>query len=239
PDAVFLAIAATERVLTPDTAGHVNMVRDLVSSHDKVGKFGWKCQNPNLFQFSADAYFNEMGITNILFPNENCPNGDCTMLACNPVPGINDQDNDTQKFADFMAFLAPPPRGAVTGQALAGEVVFVGLGCANCHLPTLKTGPNAVKALDRVTFSPFSDFLVHDMGSLGDGIQQGNAGIHEFRTTPLWGVRHVTRLLHDGRAATLEEAILAHDGQGKGARDRFAALKANQKALLVAFLKSL
>jgi len=104
---------------------------------------------------------------------------------------------------------------------------------------TLRTGPNAVGALDRVTFHPYSDFLLHDMGSLGDGITQNQATGRLMRTAPLWGVRAQTTLLHDGRASTLEEAIAAHDGQGKKARDRFSRLSSFEKAQLIAFLKSL
>jgi CxxC motif-containing protein (DUF1111 family) len=84
-------------------------------------------------------------------------------------------------FTDFMTFLAPPPRGAITSEAIAGRVVFYRIGCASCHLPTLVTGPNKVRALNQVRFEPFSDFLLHDMGSLGDGIEQGPAGQRQMR----------------------------------------------------------
>jgi CxxC motif-containing protein (DUF1111 family) len=90
-----------------------------------------------------------------------------------------------------------------------------------------------------VTFSPYSDFLLHDMGSLGDGIAQGDAKGNEMRTAPLWGVRMLSTFLHDGRASTIPDAILEHDGQGKPARDRFAAMSASDKANLVAFVLSL
>jgi len=103
----------------------------------------------------------------------------------------------------------------------------------------LQTGPNEVAALSEVIFFPFSDFLLHDMGSLNDGIAQNGASGHEMRTAPLWGARVRTSFLHDGRAKTLPDAILAHDGQGRAARDRFAALDRRAKAQLVAFLLSL
>ena len=104
---------------------------------------------------------------------------------------------------------------------------------------TLVTGPSQVAALRFRTFQPFSDFLLHDMGSLGDGIEQGLASGREMRTAPLWGVRVMTSFLHDGSAATVEDAILAHDGQGRGARNRFNALPAVQKTRLLAFVNSL
>ena len=90
-----------------------------------------------------------------------------------------------------------------------------------------------------MTFHPYSDFLLHDMGSLGDGIAQNQASGRQMRTQPLWGLRKQTTLLHDGRATTIEGAILAHDGQGKKARDRFAALPSGAKARVLAFLNSL
>jgi CxxC motif-containing protein (DUF1111 family) len=149
-------------------------------------------------------------------------------------------DNSSiQAFADFMTLLGPPPRGQRTDQTRAGARLFANIGCANCHLPALRTGPNPVAALDQVTFFPFSDFLLHDMGRLGDGIEQSGAGTREMRTAPLWGVRALTSFLHDGRAATLEAAILAHHGQGRRARDQFAALGGGDRASLIAFLNSL
>lgn len=103
----------------------------------------------------------------------------------------------------------------------------------------LRTGPNAVAALNNVTFHPFSDFLLHDMGSLGDGIQQNHATGRLMRTAPLWGLRKETTLLHDGRATTIEQAILAHDGQGREARERFKALPPALKNWMMTFLNSL
>jgi len=96
-----------------------------------------------------------------------------------------------------------------------------------------------VKALDRVEYAPYSDFLLHDMGSLGDGIEQAAASGTQMRTAPLWGLRVATSLLHDGRATTIEEAILAHDGQGLKARNRFEALRDRDRQALLAFLESL
>lgn len=239
PDSTFQAIAALQRVLTPGQAGHPNMVLNLATSRTVVGKFGWKSQVPTLFQFSGDAYVNEMGITSPQFPNENCPQGDCSLLACDPVPDPEDDGEDVQKFADFMTFLGAPPRGPVNNDVLTGEVLFVISGCATCHVPVLQTGRNAIAALDRKTFAPFSDFLVHDMGSLGDGIEQSTAKQREMRTAPLWGARARTRFLHDGRATTIEQAIQAHDGQGRAARNVFNTFGPSAKAKLVAFVNSL
>jgi hypothetical protein len=109
-------------------------------------------------------------------------------------------------------------------------VLFAAIGCANCHVPALRTGPSGIAALDRVEFFPYSDFLVHDMGDLGDGIVQNGASGREMRTAPRWGARVRTSFLHDGRAETLEDAILAHDGQGRAARDRFAGLPDHEQS---------
>lgn len=239
PDAVFKVIAVTERIFSPSTAGRVHMVTDLASSHLAVGKFGWKAQVPNLHQFAGDAYLNEMGITNPVFPEESCPQGDCNLLACNPVSTLNDDGSGVTKFTNFMTFLAAPPRGPVSNDVRHGEALFFAVGCFSCHAPALQTGASPVAALRHVTFFPFSDFLLHDMGSLGDGIEQGQAKGSEMRTAPLWGVRTRAKLLHDGRATTLEAAILAHDGQGGKSRHAFASLGTSAKNQLIAFLKSL
>jgi CxxC motif-containing protein (DUF1111 family) len=239
PDKELQDLAALERIFDPSVAGIAAMVPDISRNKLVVGRFGWKAQNPTLFQFSGDAYLNEMGVTSPEFPNESCPQGDCSLLSGNPVPGLNDDGGDVVAFTDFMSFLAPPPRGRISLGTLAGEAIFAAVGCATCHTPLLATGPSPVKALDHKLFHPFSDFLLHDMGSLGDGIEQGPATGRLMRTAPLWGARTLTRFLHDGRALSFEEAIRAHDGQGAKAQARFSALPAAERALLLAFLSSL
>jgi CxxC motif-containing protein (DUF1111 family) len=239
PDAAFIALAAQQAARNDGTAGRVAMVDNLAAGMRTAGKFGWKAQVPTLFQFAGDAYVNEMGITNPSFPNENCPSGNCAELQFNPRPGLNDGGEDTQALTDFMTLLAAPPRGPITADATAGEGVFQRIGCNACHVSTLQTGSHPVAALNRVTYHPYSDFLLHDMGSLGDGIEQGAANGREMRTAPLWGLRLLTTYLHDGRARTIEGAIGAHDGQARPARDRFNALNATDRTRLLAFLRSL
>ncbi len=239
PDAKLIALAAKQARRRPDTAGRPNVVTDVVTGNPAVGKFGWKSQVANLRVFSGDAYLNEMGITTPLFPDENCPQGDCSLLACDPVPGVDDDLEDVDKFHDFMTLLGPPPPLRATYAAAQGSRLFDQVGCASCHVRTMTTGASPVAALRYRTFQPFSDFLLHDMGSLGDGIEQSRASGREMRTAPLWGIRLFTTFLHDGRAHSIEEAILAHDGQGHRARDRFAALPADAKASLLAFVGGL
>lgn len=239
PDTTFFDLAAQQAARNDGTAGRVALVDNLAIGMQTVGKFGWKAQVPTLFQFAGDAYLNEMGITNPFFPNENCPSGDCNELQFNPRPGLNDGGEDTQSLTDFMTLLGAPQRGAITADVTAGEGVFNRIGCNSCHVASLQTGSNAIASLNRVTYSPYSDFLLHDMGTLGDGIKQGAANGREIRTAPLWGLRFVTSYLHDGRTRTLEGAITAHDGQGRASRDRFNALNATDRSRLLAFLRSL
>jgi len=239
PDEAFVRLARLQARKTPRTAGTVSMVFDIASGGMRVGKFGWKAQVPTLHQFSGDAYLNEMGITSPEFPDESCPNGDCAALAFNPRPDLQDDGEAIDNFTNFMSLLAPPDRGRRTIEVLKGGLIFAEIGCADCHTPVLVSGASPVAALSKKAFAPFSDFLLHDMGSLGDGIVQGSATGRQIRTQPLWGLRHRTALLHDGRAATVTDAIRAHDGQGRSARSRFAQLSHRSRSAMLAFLKSL
>jgi CxxC motif-containing protein (DUF1111 family) len=239
PDGTWRAIADAELAADPAAAGRVHMVWNIASGSAAVGKFGWKAQVPTLFQFSGDALLNEIGITSPGFRDEVCPRGDCHALAFNPAPALNDDGAAVAALTDFVTMLAAPPRGAITSLVTAGESTFSAIGCASCHLPTIQTGPSSIAALDRTSFHPYSDFLLHDMGTLGDGIGQGQASGREMRTTPLWGIRQANRFLHDGSAVTIEAAILRHEGQGRASRDRFVRLPRQQMDQLLAFIRSL
>ena len=240
PDATFVALAADQAARGDGTAGHLAMVQNIAAGMVTVGKFGWKAQVPTLHQFAGDAYLNEMGITSPEFPNENCPRGNCAELAFNPMPALNDTGDGVKAFEAFMRLLAAPPRADETPDANDGERMFERIGCDSCHVATLQTGRSDVAALDRKTYHPYSDFLLHDMGALGDGIEQGAAAAREMRTAPLWGLRVLPPVyLHDGRARTLDDAILAHDGQARASRDRFTRLDPQSRVKLLAFLRSL
>jgi CxxC motif-containing protein (DUF1111 family) len=238
PDSEFIALAAFQAARADGVAGRVNMTDNLRAGTKTVGRFGWKAQVPTLFQFSGDAMLNEMGVTTPDFPTENCPQGNCAELTFNPAPGINDTVN-TLAITNFMTLLAAPARGAASADSIAGEQLFESIGCSECHVSTLTTGSSAIASVDHRTYHPYSDFLLHDMGTLGDGLEMASSTGAEMRTEPLWGLRFVTRYLHDARATTLDGAITAHDGQGRAAKDRYTALTANEKAQLVAFLRSL
>jgi CxxC motif-containing protein (DUF1111 family) len=239
PDSDFIAAAQQQAARGNGVAGRVNMVNNIRAGVKTVGKFGWKAQVPSLLQFSGDAYLNEMGITTADFPNESCPQGDCAELAFNPAPGINDDGSGVRALTNYMSMLAPPPRGTITGDVTAGEATFDRIGCTACHVATQRTGSNPVAALDRKTYHPYSDFLLHEMGALGDNLEMGNSTGTETRTAPLWGLRFLNNYLHDGRARTLDQAILAHDGQARSARDQYAGLAADARSKLIAFLNSL
>jgi CxxC motif-containing protein (DUF1111 family) len=225
--------------------GKVAHVLDPASGQWRVGRFGWKAQQASLLAFSGDAYLNEMGVTNRLFPTENAPNGNTRAIqsflnrgvedAVDPATGLADID----LAANFMRLLAPPPPGRATASSLAGGRVFEQIGCAACHTPTLFTGPHKVAALSNQPVPLYSDLLLHDMGRLGDGIAQAAAGPREMRTAPLWGLRLRPSYLHDGRASTVSQAIVAHDGEAAAASRRFSALKGAEQQQLLDFLRSL
>jgi len=249
PDAYFQGLAATQAATTPNTAGRVHIVTDLRTGRKVVGKFGWKASVPNLLNFAGEAYKEELGVTSPgwvrdadgrLINEENPPQGNVALLKFNPVLSPNEDDlADVVALAEFMAMLAAPPRGPITATVTNGAEVFTAIGCADCHNTTMMTGSHPISALSVKSFAPYSDFLLHDMGALGDGIPQGAARGTEMRTAPLWGLRTQTRFLHDGRSATLEDAILQHQGQGQFSRTRFQQLSAADRSALLAFLRSL
>jgi CxxC motif-containing protein (DUF1111 family) len=143
--------------------------------------------------------------------------------------------------AMYVRLLKPPPPGPRTAQVQAGERLFGTIGCAACHVPVMRSGHHRIAALSNKEVRLYSDLLLHDMGpELADGYPDGMATGSEWRTTPLWGVALAgPPFLHDGRASTLEEAIRAHGGEARGARDRFTALSPSDMKALLAFLDSL
>lgn len=245
PDAALIAMEDPEDRDGDGISGRAHRVHDKASDTTRIGRFGWKAQQATLLAFGAEAYRDEMGITNDLFPNEVCPGGDCAKIAFfNPVPGLQDAlDPNTglrgiDNFENFMRLLGPPPRGLVTDQAMEGERLFHAVGCPACHTPAFVTGESPVKALSSKRFFPYSDFLLHDIGT-GDGIVQGDARPEEIRTPPLWGVRLRAPFLHDGRASTLRQAVELHSGESAGSRDHFERLSETERTAVLAFLHTL
>ena len=249
PDSTFIALAQSQAF--GPTPGRAAMVDNLVTGTKTVGKFGWKSQIATLEEFSGAALLDEIGITSPRFPDEACPAGKCSELAFNPRPDLNDDGTRVRLLTTYMQLLAPPTRGPITAAVRAGEQVFNQIGCNSCHVATLVTGPNTMAALDRATYHPYSDFLLHDMGTLGDSIEQGNARGGEMRTQPLWGLHVLFQpstffnplppqfFLHDRRAPNLDAAISGHAGQASLSRQRFLQLNETDHASLMAFLNSL
>ncbi|HMF39725.1 MAG TPA: di-heme oxidoredictase family protein [Polyangia bacterium] len=280
PDSFFTGMAAGEPTATRGVANIVSIVlpndRDVNQNigTQRVGRFGWKAGVPNLLQFAADAYLNEMGITTqscfkgtsiTAFSTESAPNGIPVPAGCDdlapPAPagapagtddgvgscagGITLVQKDIDNFKRFMTNLAPPPRDLSNSGAIArGTPLYDSIGCANCHTRRVFTSPSPAPngVPSGTNFQPFSDFLAHDMGTLGDMI--GNAGdtvavTRRMRTAPLWGVRFRPLLLHDGRCGDVPCAIQAHDGQGASARSAFNALTGAQQQDVVNFVRSM
>jgi len=226
-------------------SGRTAIVTDLATGERRVGRFGWKAQHATLLAFGADAYRNEMGITNELLPEESAFGiSDSQMRLCDPFPDPEDRpDRRTGRrgidnFASFMRFLAPIARSHVSETTREGERIFAAIGCATCHVPSLTTGPSSNPVFNRKRVDLFSDLLLHDVG-IGDGIRQGAAEAAEIRTPALWGLRFRRPLLHNGSAATLPEAIERHAGEAVLARRGYGALSPEDRAALLAFLRSL
>jgi CxxC motif-containing protein (DUF1111 family) len=218
----------------------------------RVGRFGWKNQHASLLSFAADAYLNEIGITNRLVPTENTSLG-TSVAAFDTVPDPEDVDNDIDQFAQFMRATKVPPRDtalAATSDAIAGATLFNQIGCSICHTASITTAPAGTvinggaftvpAALGNKIIHPYSDFLLHDIGT-GDGVVQngGQSTATTLRTVPLWGVRTHDRHMHDGATVTFNEAILRHAGEATGVTNNYRSLSTTQQNRIITFLKSL
>ena len=236
-----------------------------------VGRFGWKDQHASLLSFAGDAYLNEMGITNRLQPTE-VTNLCNTVSEPNDTPG-SDSLADIDHFARFIRATKAPARDAQlasTASAQTGQTLFAKIGCGTCHVPTLTTAAAGTNinggtftipaALGSVTFYPYSDFLMHDVGT-GDGIlqitpehyghrvfqqmadymskQNPESSRNKIRTAPLWGVRLRPRLMHDGASLNFFDAITRHRGEASRVIHDFKRLKRPDQESIVEFLKSL
>jgi len=218
----------------------------------RVARFGWKNQHASLLSFSADAYLNEIGITNRLQPQD--VTAYCKTTT-DPEDITDPTDNlaDIDRFARFMRFSKAPARDANlanTPEAAAGAQIFDRIGCDTCHVSSITTAPagsvinggqfTVPDALGNKIIHPFSDFLLHNVGT-GDGIVQngGPNTANKMRTPPLWGVRLRSRLLHDGTALTFNEAIQRHGGEASQVTHAFHNLSNAERQELLTFLKSL
>lgn len=214
-------------------SGRPNEVWNVSTQSMTLGRFGLKANNPDLLQQTAGAYVNDMGITNPLFPE---------------ADGSADIDRAILENNTFyVQTLGVPVRTLLDNpQVKRGEKLFTQANCTACHIPELRTGDNPVKALANQTIHPYTDLLLHDLGTgLADNRPDFKASGTEWRTPPLWGlgltqtVLPYSTYLHDGRARTLEEAILWHGGEGEAAKEAFRKMSDRDRASLVRFLNSL
>jgi CxxC motif-containing protein (DUF1111 family) len=245
PDDTLLALEDSQDRNRDGISGRAAMVTDVATGERRVGRFGWKAQHATLLAFGADAYRNEMGITNDLFPNESLFGvGEAQLRHCDPMPDPEDvRERSTGRrgidnFESFMRFLAPVARSHSNEETRDGEQLFSNIGCAGCHVPALTTGTSANPLFHRRPVPLFSDLLLHDIGT-GDGIRQAAGEPEEIRTPALWGLRLRRPLLHNGSAATIEDAIARHRAEAETARRGFDRLTATERQRLLAFLRSL
>jgi CxxC motif-containing protein (DUF1111 family) len=220
----------------------------------RTGRFGWKNQHASLVSFAGDAYLNEMGITNPFDGSDGLVENNSlgrSVAAFDTVEDPEDEGEDVLAFAQFMRQTRAPGRGPITTAVNNGATLFAQISCSICHTPSFTTLPAGAvinrgaftvpAALGNRTIRPFSDFMLHDIGT-GDGIvQNGGAGTRNMvRTPPLWGVRTRPELMHDGLSLTFNDAIQRHAGVGGTfARNNFNALSAASRADIIAFLNSL
>jgi CxxC motif-containing protein (DUF1111 family) len=247
PEHAILALADPADRDGDGISGRVNRVWDVERQAHAAGRFGWKAEQPTVRQQVASAFHGDLGVTSELFAAENCtvaPAG-CNELPTGGAPEIETAGLDHVTL--YSSALAVPARRDLNDpEARRGERLFREIGCASCHLPELQTGPHPIASLSDQTIRPYTDLLLHDMGDgLADGFETFEASGREWRTPPLWGLGLIetvnghTRLLHDGRARGVVEAILWHGGEAEASRERFRALDADERAALVRFLHSL
>jgi CxxC motif-containing protein (DUF1111 family) len=253
-DSALLAIAAAQP-LASEGRIHGEAIQVPLfeaTGQTRLGRFGWKDQHGSLLSFIADAYLNEMGVTNRLRPKDTTTIGKITSDPEDKPDSLGLADID--HFAEFVRGTKVPPRDAqlqFTAEALEGERLFSTTGCALCHVPTLITAPAGTKvnggtfvvpaALGNKIIHPYSDFLLHDIET-GDGIVQTPAfqdTANKLRTSPLWGLRMRPRFMHDLLSLSLENAIERHRGEAEGVTRRFRELSDDQKQDLITFLNSL
>ena len=228
-------------------SGRPNWIEDPTTGETTLGRFGWKANVPSVEQQVAAAFIGDIGITSHISPEQNCTE---TQTACSAAPNGGEPeipDDRMEKVVFYNQTLAVPARRDLDSPDVrAGARLFNDIGCIGCHQPRQETDDAEISALANQVIFPFTDLLLHDMGpGLADDRTDGGASGTEWRTAPLWGIGLTgevsghTFFLHDGRARSLEEAILWHGGEAEGAASGFKALSAQQRSQLIAFLGSL
>jgi CxxC motif-containing protein (DUF1111 family) len=246
PESSILALADAPK--PAGIRGRVNRVWDVVQHKTVLGRFGWKANMPNLRQQIAGAFVGDMGVTSPLFPDENCTalQTACLKSPSAGKPELNAEQLDATEFY-HLALAAPRQRNTDNAEVQRGSALFKQAQCAACHVTELKTGAFAkFPALSQQTIHPYTDLLLHDMGdALADHRPDYQANGQEWRTPPLWGIGLAQKIepragfLHDGRARTLLEAVLWHDGEGAMSAQAVKHMPAPDWQALLEFLESL
>lgn len=229
-------------------SGRLNWVYDPVSGERMLGRFGWKAGVARLMIQAAAAAHGDIGLSSPWFPEQNCPREQraCRRRVAGGEPELSDAQ--LQKLTLYLKLLGVPgQRNQDQADVRAGASQFRRMGCTACHQPAQTTAASAEPLLLAAqTFLPYTDLLLHDMGSgLADGRPEFEAGGREWRTAPLWGIGLIPTvnghqyLLHDGRARGVAEAILWHGGEAQKARDAFVRANGTDRAALIAFVNSL
>lgn len=225
-------------------SGRIQFVTDAATGEPRIGRFGWKASQPTVKQQVAAALNTDIGVMTSLLPNPDCGSAQTNCGA----PGSELTDANVDKLAAYISLLGMSARRDVTdATALQGEALFASTGCVGCHTDTFQTSPYHPHAeLRDQSIHPYTDLLLHDMGAgLASTLVEGNASGSEWRTAPLWGIGLTAGVsggeayLHDGRARTLDEAILWHGGEGEAAKQAYQALSQAQKDAVIAFLNTL
>lgn len=248
PAETILAIADPDDKNQDGISGRANLVWDVKSKKKKLGRFGWKSNQPSVRQQNAGALAGDMGVTSSLFANPNCnPNAtDC--LNAPKLPSIEINDADLTDMENYIKLVAVPVRRNLKNpDAQEGRILFNNAKCQSCHVSEFTTGVDPkFPELSRQRIFPYTDLLLHDMGEgLADHRPDFGAAGNEWRTAPLWGLGVIpavnghSRLLHDGRARSVEEAILWHGGEAENAKLFFKQLNASDRKKLILFVESL
>lgn len=245
PKASILALADEADTDGDGISGKPNWVWDVLKQAPELGRFGWKAGQPTAAQQSADAAHNDMGLTSFYFPDEHCEGQ--SNCAEGLQMGLDVDEATIGLFAFYFQTLAvPAPRKLDDSRVAEGRGLFEEAKCSACHVPRHTTGAHDIAALAYQTIYPYTDLLLHDMGEgLADGRPEFQADGREWRTPPLWGIGLAqaanpnATFLHDGRAKTLEEAILWHDGEAEASRTYFTRLSKVEREKLIAFLQAL
>ena len=226
-------------------SGRLNYVYDDRVGKMAIGRFGWKASQPSIYNQTAHAFLEDMGLSSPYLPQD--PSyGQVQQDSKADDPEVTD---DVVRLATFYAqsLGVPAPRRQNLPDVIYGKKLFAYIGCEKCHTSKMQTGPNSDHPfLANQSIQPYTDLLLHDMGpGLADHRSDGLANGNEWRTPPLWGIGLTqvvgghTNFLHDGRARNLEEAIMWHDGEGRSSKDGYAKLSKKDREKLLLFLNSL